>query len=269
MRQLVDDDLAVSWSLREQEAYLLRKAGQLDEALAAIEDLNAEAKGNTGAILSLKGLVLSDLGAGQAALAAFRAAADADGTDAVLVGNVGCQLADLGHRSQAVATIRRALSMDPNLGFLYEYLATVLRQEGNEEGAQRELRRAVVFAQKRIDTAPLDPEGWSHMARLRFRLGEYELADQAEQAAKELSRDEFSAATARQSSPLDSGRSHGKTKSGKVREEPKELAAREAEGHVSPPATFRFGEAGGALGVRPSQSAQRGGASQRVGTRES
>ena len=29
------------------------------------------------------------------------------------------------------------------------------------------------------------------MAQLRFRLGEYELADQAEQAAKELSRDEF------------------------------------------------------------------------------
>lgn len=190
MRQLVDSGSTLPRHIRVQEVCRLRKAARHEEALVAVEDLLAEL-GLVGEILNQKGLVLNDLGDGAGALAAFQAAAAAEPASAVWVGNVGCQLADLGRRSEGVALMRRALSINPHLGNLYEFLADVLRHDGNEEGAQRELRRAVPIAERRIDEAPLDPEPWFRMAHLRFMLGEYALADEAERAARELSRNEF------------------------------------------------------------------------------
>jgi tetratricopeptide (TPR) repeat protein len=186
----VDGGNALPRSIRVEEVYLLRKAARHEEELVVVEDLLAEL-GLVGEFLNQKGLLLDDLGVEEGALAAFQAAATADSASALWVGNVGCQLADLGRRPEAVATLRRALSMDPHLGNLYEFLANVLRHDGNEEGAQRELRRAVPIAQRRIDEDPLDPEPWFRMAHLRFTLGEYALADEAKRAARELLRNEF------------------------------------------------------------------------------
>lgn len=190
MRKIVDAGGEVPWGLRAEEAGLLRKAGRLEEALEVVEELLAE-RDQVGALLNLRGLVLNDKGQGERALAAFHAAADAEPTNAIALGNAGCQLADLGRRPEAVAVIRRALSIDPDLGYLYEWLAGIYRRDGNEEAAQRELRRAVTLAQRRIDATPLEAEAWFELAHLRMMLGEYERADEAQRAGKELTRDQF------------------------------------------------------------------------------
>jgi molecular chaperone DnaK (HSP70) len=191
MRQIVDGGDALPWNMRVQEVVLQRDAGKRDEALGTVEELLAGGGGPLGRALNMKGLLLREQDDDPGALAAFQAAAEAEPANPILAGNVGCQLVDLGRRVEAVAAMRLALSMDPGLGYLYEHLAVVFRQDGNEEGAQRELGRAVVIAQQRIDAAPLDPRTWSDMARLRFMLGEYEMSSQAGHAAKELSRNEF------------------------------------------------------------------------------
>jgi tetratricopeptide (TPR) repeat protein len=136
--------------------------------------------------LNLKGLVLAHSGTGEDALAAFQAAAAAEPTSGVALGNVGFKLADLGRSAEGVGAMRRALSIDPSLGYLHKRLAGIYQDEGNEEAAERELRRAVMLAQRRVDAAPFDREAWLAVGQLRMMLGEYELADAAQRAATEL-----------------------------------------------------------------------------------
>jgi Flp pilus assembly protein TadD len=188
MRTIVDGGGDVTWSSRLEEAGLLTKAGRLDESLEQVEDMLAEQPGS-GAVLNLKGLALAYSGTGEESLAAFQAAAAAQPTSAVALGNAGFKLADLGRSSEAVGAMRRALSINPNLGYLHKRLARIYQDEGNEEAAERELRRAVMLAQRQVDAAPFDREAWFAVAQLRMMLGEYDLADAAHRAAMELTLD--------------------------------------------------------------------------------
>jgi molecular chaperone DnaK len=190
MRESVEAGRAVSPRARKDEVYLLWKAGALTEALESVNDLLLDA-GHSGELLNLKALILDASGEKEEALILFRQATETDGASAVYVGNVGAQLADLGRRSEALAHLRRALSINPNLAYVYEQLADLLRQEGDEQGAQRELRRGLEIARRTADASPLSEDAWWQVARLRWNLGEYEEAEAAEKFATELAQNEF------------------------------------------------------------------------------
>jgi tetratricopeptide (TPR) repeat protein len=81
--------------------------------------------------------------------------------------------------------------MNSHLTFVYEQLADLLRQSGDEEGAQRELRRGLETALRSVNASPLSHEAWSRVASLRWSLGQYEEADKAEKFATELTQNEF------------------------------------------------------------------------------
>ena len=190
MRALVEAGGEVSSDAIGREPYLARRAGHFAEALDAVEDLLTD-NGPVAWLLNLKALLYCDLGRREDALAWFQQAAAANPSDAVLVGNVGAQLLELGRFPEATPLIRQALTMNPDLAYLYEHMASVLRHEGNEQGARRELERAAKLTQKQIDAAPLDPEGWSRMACVRSAQGEYELAERAYSFAREINRNEL------------------------------------------------------------------------------
>jgi len=184
------DSTGITLADRIHEVELLWRARFLDEAMDCIEDVLLDA-GNVGRLLNLKGLVLGASGRKEEALALYRQAADADRTNAVYAGNIGAQLAMMGRRTEALAHLRRALSMNPNLEYIYEFLAGLLRQDGDEEGAQRELHRALDLALKAVDSSPLSHEAWSQVARLRWNLGQYDQAEAAEKFVAELSQNEY------------------------------------------------------------------------------
>ena len=190
MRESIDSKSKVTLADRTQEAQLLWRARLLEEAMECLDDLLLDT-GNIGTVLNLKGLVLGASGRKEESLGVYRQAADADCTNAVYVGNIGAQLVALGRRTEALAHLRRALSMNPDLAYIYEHLADLLRQDGDEEGAQRELRRALDLSLKRVDLSPLSAEAWADVARLRHSLGQYDEAEAAIKFASELSQNEF------------------------------------------------------------------------------
>ncbi len=167
-----------------------RAADYRDEALEAADNLVAEAPG-AAMFLNLKGLILSEQGKANDALAWFSAAAKADPKSAVFAGNVGVALADLGRTAEATSWLRAALTVDPDLTYVYDYLADLHRREGDEAGAVRELGRAAAIAERQVSQSPRDPERWRQLAYVRWALGDYEAADKARASAAELERNEF------------------------------------------------------------------------------
>jgi molecular chaperone DnaK len=190
MREQLDENGEVPLASLLDEASLLRKAGRSNEAFNAVDDLLDDHQSWAEA-LNLKGLLYHEIGSNEAAIDAFKRASEADTTNPVFVGNYGAQLIDNGKVQPGIAALRRALSMDANLTYAYEFLAQALRSQGDEEGAQRELRRGVTVAQRSVDAAPFDPYSWMRMHALRNMLGDYDQADAALRTARELERNRF------------------------------------------------------------------------------
>jgi molecular chaperone DnaK (HSP70)/Flp pilus assembly protein TadD len=173
-----------AWMLA-QEAFLMRCARQLDEALLAVE-LCLEETPEDAATHNIRGLVLDDLGALGEAERAFRAAAALAPTRAVYRGNLGMALAERGHHEEALAALSLAATLDPKLVYIHVGLGDVHRRKGDEAAARHEYGRALALLDEAMADRPFDLVSWRHLARLHQSLGDYAQADRARQVVAEL-----------------------------------------------------------------------------------
>lgn len=190
MRKLVENDSEVAYSMQWREASLLHRASHLQSALALTRDL-ITAFGERSELANLEGLIQGDMGNREAALEAYKRAAELEPNDPVLVGNYGAQLAELGQLSLAVPMLRRAISINPQLAYVHVFLSDVMRRLGDETGAERELNQAITILERQLADNPLDVDVWRELAHARESLGQYELAQQARRAATDIVRNEL------------------------------------------------------------------------------
>jgi predicted Zn-dependent protease len=162
-----------------QEASLLRKAGQLEEAEVALRDFAAERE-LTGDCANLLSLVCGEQGNKSEELHYAEKAASLSPKAPILVGNFGFVLANVGRTDQAISTMRLALEMNPDLDYLYERLGQIYRQQGKEEDALREFRQAIRVLEKNIHGQQSSPNQWTNLARLYGKIGDYHQAAEAQ-----------------------------------------------------------------------------------------
>jgi predicted Zn-dependent protease len=187
MRRLVDGGAQISSRMELEEANYLRRASHFDECLALVRDLVTE-HGDHPALANIEGLVHARLGRDTAALACFKRAVDLAPSNAVLVGNYGSQLADRNDLDGAVAALKRAIAINPELAYVHVALADVYRRQGDEPSAERELTQAAAVLRRAMAERPLDPDLLWEFAGVQDSLGEYQGAEAARSAARELER---------------------------------------------------------------------------------
>jgi choline-sulfatase len=150
--------------------------------------------------LSLAGECLRDAGRHEAALAAFRRAAQEHQLSAVPVANIAGALLRLGRKDEAMQEYRRALSLDPTQPVAASNLARLLRDGGDRAGALQVLDEALaagchapaVLLERGVALAesgrvadglasfresarrnPADPLPLENAARAAYQLGRY------------------------------------------------------------------------------------------------
>jgi molecular chaperone DnaK (HSP70)/tetratricopeptide (TPR) repeat protein len=187
LRQLFDSGQKPSRAKLLGEANLMRRAGDPEGAIVAVNDL-IDQYGTDAQHLNVRGLAHDDLGQAEQASADYKAAADLKPDDPILRGNYGCALEEAGHLEEATAAIRLALGMDPNLAYLYQRLAEIARRQGREEEARRELQQAERLYKTAAEREPLNPEAWRNLAFVRSKLGDYEGTAKASELATDAFR---------------------------------------------------------------------------------
>ncbi len=183
LRESIDQGQPLSASMLLKEANLMRKAGDLEGAIVAVNDVMGE-HGITAAALNVRGLAYYALDQHDHAIADHKAAADLNPRDPVLRGNYGCALEETGRFDEATAAIRLALGMNQNLAYLYQRLGGIARQQGREEDSRREFQQAERLYAAAADGEPLNPESWWNLAAVRFQLGDYDGATKAGELAE-------------------------------------------------------------------------------------
>lgn len=187
LRQLFDSGQKPSRVKLLGEANLMRRAGDPEGAIVAVNDL-IDHYGTDAQHLNIRALAYDDLGRAELAMADFKAAADLSPDDPILRGNYGCALVDAGRLDEATAAIRLAFEMNPNLAYLYLRLDEIAGRQGREQEARRELHQAERLYKTAAEREPLNPEAWRNLAFVRSKLGDYEGAAKASEFATDAFR---------------------------------------------------------------------------------
>ena len=180
----------VTQRMLADEANALRRCGDLEAALLAIEDAIADAgTAADGSTHNVHGLVLTALHRDAEAVQAYGRAANAMPDNAVVLGNLGIAALTLRDVQLGLATLRRAADMAPGMSWTYTWLGYGYRMANDEARALTEYRRALDLLRKEVEREPFDRDAWARIASVCQSLGDYRGADQAREVVKRIDRD--------------------------------------------------------------------------------
>lgn len=95
---------------------------------------------------------------------------------------VGSEELEASKEKQAEASFRKAIELDSTIPLSHGMLSTVLRCQGNLEGAEEEIQKALALDQ---DSAPI----WSELGAVKLRLHKFREAEDALRRALKLDKD--------------------------------------------------------------------------------
>ena len=162
----------------------LAQQGRYNEALAKTEQYLAESPENTE-LISLKSIILSELGKPEEAMAALELAYKLSPSDPLLANNLGYMYADRGlNLARAEQMIRLAAASRPGSHAFEDSLGWVYYKQGRIGEAGFVFNQ--LLAQLALGTAddddleinPDDPEIFDHAGDVYYRLGWIELSEQ-------------------------------------------------------------------------------------------
>jgi tetratricopeptide (TPR) repeat protein len=146
-------------------AEILLRQGDEEEALEYYE-LSAEGDSTALDTWFNWAMLLADRGELERADRAFEHVASRDSMDAIIFNNWGYLLADAGYQLEKAETlIQRALELDPGNAIYLDSMGWVYFQLGDLDRAEYYLRQA-------METDILDPEIFTHMARILHAKGQ-------------------------------------------------------------------------------------------------
>jgi tetratricopeptide (TPR) repeat protein len=122
-----------------------QQAGRLTHAEGIYRQILAARPDDPNA-MHLLGLVATQKGNRQRAIALIRRAIELHSNSAEMYFNLGTVLAETGQNAQAIAALRRAIELDPRLAAAHNNLGRLLRETGDLYNSVESIRRAVLLA---------------------------------------------------------------------------------------------------------------------------
>lgn len=190
MRDALMRGVPLPREMETAEAWLVFLSGDVDEAeLLMLDHIAAHVFGADAA--NTLALIYGAKGDRDTELFFAEQAATLAPDNPIIIGNYGYTLANAGRTQEAIAHLRRAVAIDPKLVYVYERLGDICREAGDEDGAQREYRQAIRYAEMSTSERPESAWAWRISASLYQKAGDYDRANDAKNRSANADLDEF------------------------------------------------------------------------------